>query len=121
VRFLGRKVYLGVLIVLVTAMEHGLSAKRRRQLIDTLGVPPQTLERWRHWWREVFANGPLWRMERARFMPPVPIDQLPGGLLGRLFAADLPGRLIRFLHLIAPVTTTSWTGCLPALIGPQKM
>jgi hypothetical protein len=105
VRFLGRKGYLGVLVVLITAMEHGLSAKRRRQLIDTLDIPPQTLWRWQHWWRDVFAEGPLWRMERGRFMPPVPVGQLSGGLLGRLFAADLRGRLIRLLHLIAPVTT----------------
>lgn len=31
VRFLGRKVYLGAMVVLVMAMQHGLSAKRRQQ------------------------------------------------------------------------------------------
>jgi hypothetical protein len=32
VRFLGRKVYLGAVVILVMAMEHGLSAKRRKRL-----------------------------------------------------------------------------------------
>jgi hypothetical protein len=50
VRFLGRKVYLGVMVILVTAMEHGLSAKRRKQLIEQLDLYPQTLARWRRWW-----------------------------------------------------------------------
>lgn len=31
VRFLGRKVYLGVIVVLSSALEYGLSAKRRRR------------------------------------------------------------------------------------------
>ena len=51
VRFLGRKVYLGALVILVMAMEHGLSAKRRKQLIEQLDLYPQTLARWRRWWR----------------------------------------------------------------------
>ena len=50
VRFLGRKVYLGVIVVLVTALHHGLTTPRRRQLIEELDVAPQTLWRWRRWW-----------------------------------------------------------------------
>ena len=121
VRFLGRKVYLGVLVVLVSALSHGLSAKRRGQLIETLDVPAQTLWRWQRWWREVFAEGPLWRMERGRFLPPVAIGQLPGALLGRLQGADLAERLVRLLWLIAPATTGSWTGSLRVGTDPQKM
>ena len=44
VRFLGRRVYLGVMVILFTALQNGLTEKRRRELVDRLGVPPQTPE-----------------------------------------------------------------------------
>jgi hypothetical protein len=34
------------MVVLVMAMEHGLSAKRRKQLIEQLDLYPQNLARW---------------------------------------------------------------------------
>ena len=54
VRFLGRKVYLGVVVILITALEHGLTPRRRQWLIETLDLWPQTVSRWRRWWRERF-------------------------------------------------------------------
>ena len=121
VRFLGRKVYLGVLVVLISALEGGLSARRRRQLIDTLEVPAQTLWRWQQWWREVFAEGPWWRMARAQFIPPITPEGLPGKVLARLRGADLLERLVRMLWLIAPVSTTSWSGSLRVAPNPQNL
>jgi len=121
VRFLGRKVYLGVLVVLISALEGGVSPRRRRQLVDTLDVPAQTLWRWQRWWREVFAEGPWWRLERAQFIPPIPAAGLPGELLARLHGAQLLERLVRMLWLIAPVTTTSWSGSLTVAPDPQNL
>ena len=46
VRFLGRKVYLGAIIILVTALANGLSPRHRRLLIDQLDLWPQTIARW---------------------------------------------------------------------------
>ena len=121
VRFLGRKVYLGIIVVLVSALAHGLSAKRRQRLIDALDVPAQTLWRWQCWWREVFAEGPWWRVERAQFVPPVAAAKLPGELLGRLRGADLRERVVRLLWLIAPLSTTSWSGSLRMTPNPQNL
>ena len=121
VRFLGRKVYLGVIVVLVSALAHGLSGRRRRQLIDALDVSPQTLWRWQGWWREVFAEGPWWRIERAQFVPPIPASALPGELLGRLQGTDLRERVVRLLWLIAPLSTTSWSGSLRRGPNPQNL
>jgi len=107
VRFLGRKVYLGVIIVLVTALHHGLTPKRRGQLIEMLEIAPQTLARWRRWWRETFVGSRCWRALRGRFVPPVAARELPSALLERVAGEDLPERLTQCLILIAPVTTRS--------------
>ena len=121
VRFLGRKVYLGPLVILVMAMEHGLSAKRRQQLIEQLDLYPQTLARWRRWWRKIFPASRCWQANRGRFIPPVDVSQLPGALLGRLSPEDLQHRVCLLLRLLAPLTTTSWSGSLRVVINPQKM
>ena len=121
VRFLGRRVYLGVIVVLISALAHGLSAKRRQWLIDALGVPAPTLWRWQHWWREVFAQEPWWRLEHAQFVPPLTALQLPGELLDRLRGADLRERVVRLLWLIAPQSTTAWSGCLRLMAHPQNL
>ncbi len=121
VHFLGRKVYLGVLVVLISTLEGGMSTTRRRQLIETLDVPAQTLWRWQQWWREVFTEGPWWRMERAQFIPPIAAKGLPGELLARLRGADLWERLVRMLWLIASVTSASWSGSLRVRADPQNL
>ena len=59
VRFLGRKVYLSVIVVLITALHHGLTEPASTPLIEELDVPAQTLWRWRRWWREQFVATPL--------------------------------------------------------------
>lgn len=119
VRFLGRKVYLGVIVVLLTALNHGLTEARRRRLIEQLDVPAQTVCRWRRWWRERFVATRCWRALSGQLMPPVGSDSLPGSLLERLRAAVLPERLVQLLALIAPVTTA--TGSLRVSADPQKM
>jgi len=121
VRFLGRKVYLGVVVVLISALEGGLSPRRRRQLVDALEVPAQTLWRWQQWWREVFAEGPRWRWECAHFIPPIAPEALPGQWLARLRGEDLPQRLVRLLWSLLPVTSTSWSGSLTVAPDPQRM
>jgi hypothetical protein len=121
VRFLGRKVYLGAIVVLVMAMEHGLSTKHRQQLIEQLDLYPQTLARWRRWWRKIFPASRCWQANRGRFIPPVDVSQLPGALLGRLSPEDLQHRVCLLLRLLAPLTTTSWSGFLRVAINPQKM
>jgi len=121
VRFLGRKVYLGVIVVLIAAMQHGLSPKRRQRLIEVLDIPPQTLCRWRKWWREIFPTSRCWQAERGHYVPPIQASGLPDGILGKLEGKDLRARLCRLLLLVAPVTTTSWSGYLRTAIDPQKM
>ncbi len=119
VRFLGRKVYLGVIVVLATALHNGLTPKRREQLIEYLDLPGQTVWRWFKWWRETFAESACWRAERGRFVPPVEVGLLPDSLLGRLTGKDLCARVWQLLVLIAPITSCSCS--VRVRINPQNM
>ena len=119
VRFLGRKVYLGVIVVLLTALHHGLTEARRRRLIEELDVPLQTLWRWRRWWREQFVATRCWRAVAGQFIPPIDADTLPGALLERLTGSGLSERLVQLLVLICPVTTSS--SSLRVSGNPQNM
>lgn len=102
-RFLGRKVYLSAVVVVVSAMRHGASPSRMRQLRELFGVSRRTVERWRAWWRTAFAESRCWREVAANFMPPVAVAMLPASLLAR-FQGSEEERLILLLRLLAPLT-----------------
>ena len=67
VRFLGRKVYLGAIVILISAMRQGPSPRRVRELSARFGVGRQTIARWQVFWREHFQQSPFWKIEGARF------------------------------------------------------
>jgi hypothetical protein len=103
-RFLGRKVYLGAVVVLISALRHGVSPARMRYLEQRVGVSRRTLMRWRKWWCEQLIDTPFWRAAGAALMPPVEQAKLPASLLAR-FAGTLQDRLISLLRFIAPLST----------------
>jgi hypothetical protein len=106
VRFLGRRVYWGVVVVLVSAAHHGLTPQRMRVLREALGIDRRTLERWRQWWLETFVQSSFWKIARARFLPLLCEKSLPLSL-GRAFPLDRPGGLIELLRFLSPLTTPS--------------
>ena len=77
VRFMGRRVYAGLVAVLVSAMIHGLKPERVKVLREALKIDRRTLERWRQWWLGIFVDSSFWREARARFMPPLCQKTLP--------------------------------------------
>ena len=102
VRFLGRRVYLGLAVVLGSARHAGQIPAAAR-LSEALTVPIRTLERWRKWWREQFPLTLLWQAQCARFMPPVALLGLPGELLDR-FAGKSEAPLLRLLVFLLPLS-----------------
>jgi hypothetical protein len=62
-------------------MINGISDRRAAVLRDLVGVSKRTLERWRRWWRDVFAQSGLWRAERGRLAVSVDSSRLPASLL----------------------------------------
>ncbi len=107
VRYLGRRVYLGAVVVLVTAMRAGITPVRAQRLYVVLGVNVRTLKRWRSWWRTSFVTTAFWRAVQGRFMPPVMVDTLPASLRDRFGGPDDRAALLRLLRFLCPLSTTS--------------
>ena len=121
VRYLGRRVYLGVIVTLACAITHGLTFQRRDYLIERLRVDRRTFKRWLTWWHEQFPQSALWRTLRAQLPSPIVAQDLPGALLGVIHAKNLTVRLIRFLALVMPLTTCSCPHYPTLTVQPQKM
>lgn len=107
VRFLGRRVYWGAVVVLASALAHGFNDRRLAQLKGLLGVPARTLLRWRQWWLTQFIVTPVWIAARGRFVPPPALGLLPASLLQRFAGADEAERLVAALRFMAPLSTQS--------------
>lgn len=107
VRFLGRKVYLGAVVILVSAMRQGPTPRRVRELTDLFGVSRETIYRWRAFWNEHFPKTTFWAIARARLAPVVEIVEFPRSLLESFVKADDDRagwrKLLRFL---SPISTT---------------
>jgi hypothetical protein len=104
VRFLGRRVYLGAVVVLVSAMLNGPTPRRVATLGALIGASRRTLERWRRWWRTTFAASAFWKAAAGRFARSPAGGQLPWSLLAR-FRGDTRPRLVATLRFLAPITT----------------
>jgi hypothetical protein len=102
-RFLSGKVYLGALVVLVSAMRCGATPVRIAQLQALIGVSRRTVQRWRQWWSQIFPHSLFWRAAAGAFMPPVEMAQLPAALLVR-FGGDAEQQLTSLLRFLAPIT-----------------
>jgi hypothetical protein len=98
--FLGRHVYLSVVVILVAAMCQGPTASRLGVLERALGVSRRTIRRWLAWWRDVFPASAGWRERRSWLVPPVSDLELPWSLIDRLAAvgdADAFGQVLRLV------------------------
>ena len=107
VRFLGRKVYLGAIVILISAMRQGPSPRRVRELSARFDVDQRTIARWQVFWREHFPQTPFWKTARARLAPTVPIISLPYSLVDAFLSRypdDVGWTLL--LRFLAPITIT---------------
>jgi hypothetical protein len=114
-RFLGRRVYLEVVVLFATVLAQLLRAFRRASA--RAGVSPRTLRRWTAWWGERFPALPTWIELKAKFVPPPPDEALlPASLLDRLeheLTVELRSQPVTVAmlaqsaaRLLAPATTT---------------
>ena len=105
VRFLGRKVYLTAIVILISAMRQGPSPRRVRELSTRFGVDESTITRWQTFWREQFPQTPFWKVARASFLTVGEIVSLPYSLVDA-FLGRYPPRegWILLLRFLSPIT-----------------
>ena len=107
VRFLGRRVYLGVIVVLAGVLGQGPAPWRVRKLTRELGADRRTLLRWRRWWTERIGKSQPFVVGRGEFMPPPDGRDLPGTLL-QCFVGTAAERMIRLLRWLAERFGSRW-------------
>jgi hypothetical protein len=102
-RFLGRRVYLGVAVIVASIVAQALATAAEIQRATE--VPGRTVRRWLGWWRGPFLSTEVFVAIRARWVG-VAVDQIPESIVARLEAA--PQEQVRILlELLAPLTTSS--------------
>ena len=103
VRFLGRRVYVAVMLMLASPPA-GAAAREVQRLLE---VPRRTLERWRAWWRRDFPRTRFWQSVRERFMPPLPGEGMPQSLLERFQGSSCRERIEQVLRFLCPLSSAS--------------
>ena len=107
-RFLGRKVYYGVAVVLLPILMEGPTPKRVQRLQQLIGVSARTLRRWRRWWQESVAGSRFFAGARGAFATPIVTEALPGSLLAAFSGLAEPAeRLVAVLRWLTPLSAGS--------------
>jgi hypothetical protein len=102
VRFLGRKVYLGVVVAVGTVLARGADRGAMRLLRRQLGVSWSTVKRWCTWWRELTGSA-FWQRIRGTLPVDLDLGDLPRSVL-ESFDGDSAERMQRMLRLLGPIT-----------------
>jgi hypothetical protein len=104
-RFLGRRVYFGAVLVLVSAMMNGVTPRRRQKLHDLCGADRRTLQRWRDLWEKEFPKTSLGRDILSRqSIYPRRDESIPRQILRSISEKPLWKALLRFLYDLLPLT-----------------
>ena len=103
VRFLGRRVYWGVVVVIGAAFEGGVTANRVRRLAELIGYPidRRTLRRWVSWWREGLPKSRIWKVMKGLFSRRVEPGRLPLSLLEMMAGPDAATKVTGVLELVS--------------------
>jgi hypothetical protein len=104
VRFLGRRVYVGAVVIVASAV--ALTTMAVSAALRATGVPARTTRRWLRWWRGPFTTSAPFVELSARLVPAPERRRLPVSLLERL-AGDRSVPVAKLLAWLAPITTTS--------------
>lgn len=103
-RFLGRKVFFGVLVLLLPVLRDGPTPERLARLRAAYGVSVRTVRRWCRFWRETFVGSRAWQAARGRFAAPARAGSMPGALLGAFCEiSDVTRRVVAVLRLVSPI------------------
>jgi len=116
VRFLGRAVYLGAIVILISAIRQGPSPQRVRELAARFGADRRTIARWLVFWRDRFPQTPFWKIARARLGSLAEIVALPYALVDAFLSHhDCDTGWPLLLKFLAPITIP---GALQIKVSP---
>ena len=104
--YLGRRVYVAVVLVLASIVASGLTPRRLARVRAHLGVSAQTVRRWRQWWQTSFVQSRFWSERRGLFLPTVDVLDLPNELIRRFVRRPEISRLLAFVRFLSPLTIT---------------
>jgi hypothetical protein len=104
--YLGRRVYVGVVLALASILVSGLTRRRLARVQADLGVSAQTVRRWRRWWQTGFVESRFWAERQGLFLPTVDVLDLPNEVVGRFVRRPGISRLLVFLRFLSPLTVT---------------
>lgn len=102
-RFLGRRVYVAVTMLLVSVMVNGGTRAQLSELSREFGVDRHTIARWREWWCTTFVQTRFWQAKQAAFAPPVDQSRLPASMFERVLGRPLR-QLVNLLRFLTPIT-----------------
>lgn len=105
-RFLGRKVYIAVVVIVASVAGQSMALAERGRPNRVHDVPVRTVRRWLAWWQSVFAISRFWAEAKGFFATPVEERELPASLLAR-FGGATAAAVDKTLRLTAPITTES--------------
>ena len=107
VRFLGRKRYLGAVVVLLSAMLNGPIQRRAQELKKLFGISCKTLSRWQTWWQEIFITSRFWWYRKGLLMPPLDCTCICRSLVERFSAQYEIVNLGKLLWFLSPLSCPS--------------
>jgi hypothetical protein len=106
-RFLGRRVYFGAVVVVLSRLAGRCTRRLLAKLRSLVGdVSERTVERWLRWWREVFPATAAFAELRGR-VPAVARRPIPRSLWSALLVSGHCERLVALMRLLLPLTTAA--------------
>ena len=103
VRFLGRRVYLGAVVIVASIV--ALAVQGAREIRRQTGVPSRTLRRWLGWWQGPFVDTEVFVTICARLIG-VDRERAPASIVDQLAGTPME-RVQGMLAWLAPLTTGS--------------
>jgi len=103
VRFLGRRVYLGAVVIVASIV--ALALRSAVQIRRRTGVPARTTRRWLGWWQGPFLSTEVFVTICARLIG-VDVGRVPASIVGRI-EGTRPQQVRTMLEWLSPLTTGS--------------
>lgn len=104
VRFLGRRVYVGAVVIVASVVALALTAASAAR--RATGISPRTMRRWLRWWKGPFVTTSVFLELSARVTTALARRTLPRSILDRL-VGEPTSRVAQLLGWLAPMTTSS--------------